>query len=62
MMPNLVAQVAALGIAFVELAKMVGREQGVQVAQVANAIKAAAKASGVEIETSDTELARRLTS
>jgi phage antirepressor YoqD-like protein len=45
--PSLDAQVAALGIAFTELAKMLGRKQAIQVTQLATALESAAKALGV---------------
>lgn len=61
-MPDLNAQVAALGIAFTELAKMLGREQHIMVTQLAAAIETAAKAAptNTEIVAAASELARRL--
>ena len=61
-MPNLDAQVAALGTAFVELAKMLGREQVIHVTQLATALTDAAKATAANGETTVAvaELARRL--
>ena len=61
-MPSLDSQVAALGIAFIELAKMLGREDRITVTQLAAAIETAAKASPTTEETvaAASELARRL--
>ena len=61
-MPALDAQVAALGIAFIELAKMLGREQRIRVTQLATALENEASASNSSAETlaAVTELARRL--
>ena len=61
-MPNLDAQIAALGIAFIELAKMMGREQIIMVTQLASAIETAAKdaKSNTETQAAAEELSRRL--
>ncbi len=61
-MPTHDAQIAALGIAFIELAKMLGREQRITVTQLANALENEAKASKSSEETMKavSELARRL--
>ena len=60
--PSLNAQTDALGIAFIELAKMLGRCDYLAVTQLANAIETAAKAvkAGPETEAAASELARRL--
>jgi hypothetical protein len=60
--PSLNAQVEALAIAFVELSKMLGREQVISVLQVASAIESAAKGPKVSVEAHSAvvELARRL--
>lgn len=61
-MPTLDAQVAALGIAFIELAKTLGRNQLVTVTQLATSLESAAKDSKANAETSAaiSELARKL--
>lgn len=61
-MPPLDAQVEALAIAFVELAKFLGRQQVIPVLQVATVLKDAAKASTTSAETAAAleKLARRL--
>ena len=41
--PNLDDQVAALGISFIELAKMLGQKQLITVTQLANAIETSAQ-------------------
>ena len=60
--PSLSAQIDALGIAFIELSKMLGRGDYLAVTQLANAIETAAKAAkvGSEGEAAAAELARRL--
>lgn len=59
--PSLDEQVAALGIAFTELAKMLGRKQAIQVTQLATALESASKALGANEGTTAavSELARR---
>ncbi|MEO7860577.1 MAG: hypothetical protein ABIU05_09050 [Nitrospirales bacterium] len=59
--PSLDAQVAALGIAFTELAKMLGRKQAIKVTQLATALESAAKALEANEGTTAavSELARR---
>jgi hypothetical protein len=60
--PNLDDQVAALGISFIELAKMLGQKQLITVTQLANAIETSAKNSKANVGTSNSvsELARKL--
>ena len=60
--PSLDAQVAALGIAFIELAKMLGREQLISVTQLATAMESEATRSKANAEAlaAVSELARRL--
>ena len=60
--PSLGSQIEALGIAFVELSKMLGRTENLAVTQLASAIESAAKAAkvGRETEAAAAELARRL--
>ena len=60
--PSLDAQIDALGIAFLELAKMLGRGDYLAVTQLATAIETAARAAkaGQETEAAACELARRL--
>jgi len=61
-MPDLDSQVAALGIAFIELAKMLGKQGVIDVSQLATAIDTSAKGMQNKRETlaAAAELARRL--
>ena len=61
-MPNLNAQVAALEIAFIELAKMLGRAQRLSVTQLASTLDNEAKnlKSSTETVAAIAELSRRL--
>ena len=61
-MPSLDEQVAALAIAFTEMAKMLGRGQYLKLNQLAAAIENAAKASEANAGTTAAagELARKL--
>ena len=63
-MPSVDVQVEALAIAFVELAKFLGRSQVIPVLQVATAIESAAKGptASKEVAAAVAELARRLRS
>ena len=60
--PSLDAQVAALGIAFIELSKMLGRNQLIAVTQLATAMESEATHSKASAQTlaAVSELARRL--
>ena len=60
--PSLSAQVDALAIAFVELSKFLGRNDGFYITQLAAAIENEAKASksSAEVQAAASELARRL--
>ena len=59
--PSLSAQIDALSTAFVEMAKMLGRAQRLNVMQLATALETAVKASqDKETEAAGAELARRL--
>lgn len=60
--PDLNAQVAALGDAFVELARMLGRNGSVEVTQLAGALETKAKALNtiVGVRAALEELARKL--
>jgi hypothetical protein len=60
--PALDAQIEAVAIAFVELAKFLGKSQIIPVLQIATAIETAGKASKASEETqiAVAELARRL--
>lgn len=62
MPPDLNMQVAALGEAFIELVKMLGKRDGIAVTQLARALETKAKASGTTAEMGAAldELARRL--
>ena len=63
-MPSVDVQVEALAIAFVELAKMLGRNDCIKVVQLATAIETAAKVptASKEVAAVVAELARRLRS
>ena len=60
--PSLSAQIDALGIAFIELSKMLGKGDYLAITQLANAIESAAKVAkvGPEGEAASAELARKL--
>ncbi|WP_457324171.1 hypothetical protein [Roseateles sp. P5_E11] len=59
--PEVSAQVDALAIAFVEMAKMLGRSQKLNVMQLATAIETAARTCPDEgAKAASAELARRL--
>lgn len=61
-MPSNDSQIEALAIAFVELAKMLGREQLLQVTQLAASLETAVKVptASKEVSAAVAELARRL--
>ncbi len=61
-MPSNDSQIEALAIAFVELAKMLGREGHIGVTRLATAIESAAKepTASKEVSAAVAELARRL--